>query len=722
MSRFLSLIALLTFVLITNAQNDTVNATTIMQMSLEELMKVKVQTASKQSEDISDIPASAVIISRQQIKEFGWKSLTEILMNVPGLYLIDQHKWNGMTGFGVRGFFTEGAFSNFLIMVNQSIVSREGYSNQYIIDRIGVSVESIDRIEVIRGPMSVIYGNGAFFGAINIITNCEVECKSNPNMVNVSYGTNNTKRTALHVAKKVENVSVDFNVSYKNTQGADMPYTDFTLNELVDVNGETITYLQSVGLSDDETTKNQLSKDEINLNVSTKVNDITFFINHTHTEKGIIWQAPSIDSENNNAKISGTDAKIEYDKQINDHLNIVTRLNLGDYHSLSTYSILSDDFSGFSNIKSSIVNAEAYAVYKPNKNIGLLAGIMEDVMIEASNRVDIPTFGVANSVWRVKPGDKIKSHDAYVQLNYSPLPKVKIIAGVRMSKLSKYTYERIINEGYNNEARYQGEFSTEKPFHTYRIAAIAKPIENHSIKLLFGTSMVAPNMRQQTTWLTANNGIALVPSKIKTYEFNYRSLLMQNIIFSASYYINEIDDLIESSGGTTTDGNYTVITQNSGEKHTNGIEADVTFKPMKSFYGNLGFSYQESKNMKEGSENILLGYSPTWQGFFKFSYNIKEYTFALSTIYVDEMLPEINPRNNERYGMKVDSYVNLNLNVRCNSILKSPFYAEFYINNLLNNKIMFPTDATNIWADQGLPGPLRNFLITVGYQFNKQKK
>lgn len=704
------------------AQVDSLNASTIMQMSIEDLLKVKVTTASKQTESISDIPASAVIITREQIKEFGWKSLTEILMNVPGLYLIDQHKWNGMTGFGVRGFFTEGAFSNFLIMVNQSIVSREGYSNQYIIDRIGVSVEAIDRIEVIRGPMSVIYGNGAFFGAINIITNCDIECKKNPNLVNVSYGTNNTKRTALHVARNSKDLSVDFNASYKNTNGPDLAYTNFTLNEPVEVNGELVTYLNSIGLSDNVTTKDHLYKDELNLNMSAKVDEFTFFINHTHTDKGIIWQAPTLDPENNYAKISGTDAKVEYNKHFNEQFNFVARINLGDYHSLSNYAILNEAFRGYSNIRSSVVNFEGYVVYKPFDNMNIIGGIMEDYMIEASNSVDIPMFNVANSWWRVKPGDKIKTHDVYSQLNYSPFSQLSFVGGIRASKMADYSYQRLINYGLTDEQIFEGKFSSDKVYYTYRLAAIAKPIENHTIKLLFGTSIVTPNLRQQTTWLTANNGIQLVPSSIKTYEVNYRGLLVKNFILSTSLYRNEIDKLIESSGGRTTDGTYTVITQNSGKKLTHGFEADLTLKPFKSFYGNVGISYQESENLKEGYENIAIGYSPQWQGFLKFTYKIETITLGLSTVYIDEMLTEVNPLSEERYGFEVESYFNMNLNIRYNQIFKTPFYLELYVNNLLNDKILFPTDATNTWAEKGLPGPTRNLLVTVGYHFNKQKK
>lgn len=71
--------------------------------------------------------------------------------------------------------------------------------------------------------------------------------------------------------------------------------------------------------------------------------------------------------------------------------------------------------------------------------------------------------------------------------------------------------------------------------------------------------------------------------------------------------------------------------------------------------------------------------------------------------------------------MKVDSYVNMNFNARYDKVLNSSFYIELYVNNLLNSEILFPTDATNKWADKGLPGPQRNFLLTLGYKFYRGK-
>ena len=69
--------------------------------------------------------------------------------------------------YGVRGFWSKGWNDNVIIMVN-GVDQISDYFNDYPLTTIAVPVEAIDKIEVVRGPMSVIYGSGAFFGAINI--------------------------------------------------------------------------------------------------------------------------------------------------------------------------------------------------------------------------------------------------------------------------------------------------------------------------------------------------------------------------------------------------------------------------------------------------------------------------------------------------------------------------------------------------------------------------
>ena len=153
--------------------------------SLDELMGLEISSASKRPETIADIPASVTIITRDDLQRMGYPSLDEVLRNVPGLYLLNNYEDQLI---GVRG----GIGGGIQFLVNGVPRHPTRVKGLAVPDRsrLNIPVQSIDRIEVIRGPMSVIYGDNAFLGSINIITN---QAAATPNLASVSYGNNGAR-------------------------------------------------------------------------------------------------------------------------------------------------------------------------------------------------------------------------------------------------------------------------------------------------------------------------------------------------------------------------------------------------------------------------------------------------------------------------------------------------------------------------------------------------
>lgn len=703
-------------------QEDTILVKELIKMDIKELLNMTVYTASKKAEKVNEVPASSITITRKEIEFYGWKSLTQILANIPGIYVIDQHKWSGMTGFGVRGFFTEGSFSNLVVLVNGSLVSKEGYINQYIIDRIGVSVESIEKIEVVRGPMAVMYGNGAFFGAINIITSSEKE--PSRSLVNASYGTDNTQRTSFRLANKLDEFTYSFNTTLSHTNGIDIPYTSMTSNPDVLLNGTEVSFLESVGKTNSATTGHLLHKDMFNVNMCASQGDFGFSVNHTNVQKGLIWSAPAINTNENNVRIVGTDAQLDYKNKISPTFSFFAKYAYGSYNSTSRYSILDANFYGQSVIMSANSSLEAYLQHQPHDNITLTLGVLRDCMLHASNDVDIPTYNVANSSWRIKLGESIRNYDAYTQFTYNPTDNLRLVAGIRASLLGDYNYQRIIDHGLSTEKVLDGTFTDNHAHLSYNAAVIWQPVTEHTFKLLYGTAISSPNMRQNVTSLDIAGAYraTLEPSTIATLELNYRSAIGDMSVFSFSVFRNKLDRLIESSGALSSTGTYEVYTRNSGMILTHGVEADLKYLPHKNIALSLGSVYQQSENLKPGYKTIELGYSPPLLVYFKAHYNYSWFSAGLSANYVDGMHTSwqafgIDPTNGTRYGSSVPGYTNVNLNLRANNLLGKELYAEVYVSNLLNQEILYATDPSNKWADKGLPGPTRSMLLTLGKRF-----
>lgn len=135
-------------------------------LSLSDLMRIEVVSASKRPQDLVEIPASVFVVTGEDIRRSGARSIPEALRLVPGVQVAQQNA--GTWYVGIRGF--SGRFSNkLLVLVDGRSVYTPLFSGVYW-DALDVPLEDIDRIEVIRGPGGAVWGANAVNGVINIVT------------------------------------------------------------------------------------------------------------------------------------------------------------------------------------------------------------------------------------------------------------------------------------------------------------------------------------------------------------------------------------------------------------------------------------------------------------------------------------------------------------------------------------------------------------------------
>src|SRR5207237_1884211 len=157
----LAMVALL-FVASAPAQN-AIDVTT---MSVEDLMNMQVTSVSKRTQKVADAAAAIFVITQEDIRRSGARSIPEALRLAPGLEVarIDSNKW----AIASRGF--NGRFDNkLLVLIDGRSVYTPLFSGVYwnVQD---VMLEDVDRIEVIRGPGATLWGANAVDGVINVIT------------------------------------------------------------------------------------------------------------------------------------------------------------------------------------------------------------------------------------------------------------------------------------------------------------------------------------------------------------------------------------------------------------------------------------------------------------------------------------------------------------------------------------------------------------------------
>src|SRR5437667_5886010 len=147
-------------------QKDQETEGRLTDVSLEELGRIEVTTASKEPVQASQTPAAIYVITQEDIRRSGATSIPEALRLVPGVEVarIDSNTWS----LGVRGFGSALSRS-VLVLIDGRSVYTPLFAGVYwqVQDTL---LEDIERIEVIRGPGGTIWGANAVNGVINIIT------------------------------------------------------------------------------------------------------------------------------------------------------------------------------------------------------------------------------------------------------------------------------------------------------------------------------------------------------------------------------------------------------------------------------------------------------------------------------------------------------------------------------------------------------------------------
>ncbi|MCW5803830.1 MAG: TonB-dependent receptor [Deltaproteobacteria bacterium] len=148
------------------AQDDATRAATVLAAtSVEEDVVVG---AAKREQSLGNVASAVTVISADRIKRFGYRTVSEAIAAVAGVFVQDNRLTQQV---GIRGLQIEGGFnSRILILVDGATINEQwgGFAGVGF-DGI-VSIDDISRIEVIRGPVGALYGTTAFFGIINIVT------------------------------------------------------------------------------------------------------------------------------------------------------------------------------------------------------------------------------------------------------------------------------------------------------------------------------------------------------------------------------------------------------------------------------------------------------------------------------------------------------------------------------------------------------------------------
>ena len=314
---------------LTLVQNSFANS------SLEEVM---VTTATKTEKNIEGVSASIIVITEEEIQKTGASTLDKILEKVPSINAqygrFPHPSASSKASISLRGMGANGT----LILVDGKRLSGETES-PYEMTRITASM--IERIEIVKGSMSTLYGSDAIGGVINIITK---KVDKNVSTLDLKYGSNGdgdavnknvnfTNRGSVDKLRYKINTSIDDTTPYKINKS----YTQQAINPSsgADLNGNSLDNISGnydVTYKDEATVKTIGTRLEydfsdnftagLDLSYFTEDREGQYLGNTSATSGGLITNTP-VNSEDKNRRI---DISSDFKYLINDDLSMNTKV------------------------------------------------------------------------------------------------------------------------------------------------------------------------------------------------------------------------------------------------------------------------------------------------------------------------------------------------------------------------------------------------------------
>ncbi len=687
------------------AVNDLLN------VPLEELMELQVNTASKVAEKIGEVPASVVLLTRQEIQRYGYTSLTEILQHVSGAYEIDSYGAGGVIQ-GIRGYVSTSASNRSIIILVNGVNQLFDYDASYSFAAMPVPVAAIDRIEIVRGPLSVVYGSGAFFGAINIITNEAPQDEGFASMLSVQGGSRESRRGFGRTSYVHPKGHFTLNASTYQTAGPDIPYSQLESKPF--------------GLEAGMTTGGRLENQETYIDFSGSYQNFTVDLTHGESDREGFMTQPTI-QEGTIRNIRSTLLRLGYQQFFSEQASLTGKLTyIRTGVDINYDGALVANTWGMQNMRNTAYEGELNFWWKPLQSFDLSSGLYYRYVPKISTYINVPSLPVPflhKATQRLQEGEDVTTWAWFSQLNYSPNPRWKWIAGLRLEKTLGYT---AFAESGNKPAEYQSvtpHYDDQDLAVIPRLATIYTPNEKHIFKWMYGKAISSPSFGQNTSTRLTAGLPKLEAEEIETLEFDYLTYLSSHYLFNANLFHNRLQNLLTRVMRVSSTGQYTSFLGNGGELTTNGVELSLHAQPTDDLQLEFSATYQQTEDRQ--NPDIEVSYSPHWLGQFKVGYQwTPTVTLGLTSYYVSAMESYFDPSQTQpdgtvgrRIGTTVGDYLVMNANVRYADWLTKGTFVNLHLYNLFDQEILYPTYTVNSWADKGTVGQERSVMMTVGYEF-----
>jgi outer membrane receptor protein involved in Fe transport len=654
-------------------------------------------SANREVQKRTEVPVAIDVISKTQINDTKATRLDMLVNKIPGVFMVDlgneQHSMSVRQPLG---------YSNLFLYLEDGIPIRTvgDFNHNALIE---INQASLQRIEVIKGPASSLYGSEAVGGALNFITQSPAPFLSGK--VQVQAGTRGYKRTDLSVSNTFKKLGIYIGGYYADQNQPEREHNDF--------NKTALTFRADYAFND-----------------KTKLITVADYINYKTDQKGGLDSAHFYDEDYNSfyrftyRKADAFRLRSTLSKKWNE--NNSTNFTLF-YRNTSVgqnpfYSIA--NVSGNEAKATGQINDDAFksygAIVQHSKKINALhtkwtTGISVDYSPATYLAQFIKIHKDANGVYgQYFESDSILTNynvgllntAAYTQIEYNPITKLRIVLATRYDRLD-YNFNNHLQPGaYTGAPDAINHFDhfTPKLGLTYDFG------NNRGIYLNYSVGFAPPNINDLYRGVQVPT---LKPSSYNNYETGGWLAFAENKA-SAEISIYQLDGKNEIVSTRLADGSY--VNENAGITSHKGIELNIKYAPVKEINFRVGgtvakhkyenyiqqgktFSGNEMPQSPAYIMNSEVSYKPNYLKGFRISLESE----SLGSYFTD-------PQNTSKYnGFTV---FNARAGYECKRF-------ETWINWInITNKNYAVTVEKSAYGTSYRPGQLSTVDLGIGYHFN----
>ena len=497
-----------------------------------------VTAAAKHPQSLSDAPAAITIITREDIRRFGYRTLAEALRSVRGFFGTYDRNYSYI---GVRGFLKTSDYSQqIVLLVNGHTYNDDIYGSPNLGPEFGIDMEAIERIEVVHGPASALYGGNALFAVVNVVTTSAQDLPGiRPLVETGSFG---RKRGQLSIGHQFDN-------------GLGV----FASGSILDIDGQSNLFFPAYDTPETNhgVAYNVDGEQAWNFFLSATYGDFFFQGGVNRREKDIPTGAfeTTFNDPGNKTKDGRQFAELQYASDPLPNVQVAARAYYDGtyYHGTYIYGSGADRDPNEDIATSHWVGGEVRGTWEiwPRHALTLGAEYTYHPGIRQEN------FSHGPDEQFLDDNRSYGTWAIYGQDEWSLLPSLTLVGGLRFD-------------------RYYNSVEEVSP----RVAAIWNPVDPTRVKLLYGRAFRAPSIYEQyyeipdpTAPQLGNTD--LQPEHVTSYEAVLEQDLWRGATGLASVFHYELEDVIDQVEVPMGPGVTALQYRNGGSVHATGAEFEL---------------------------------------------------------------------------------------------------------------------------------------------------